>query len=127
MLATAPHIAIYGAINEAIALTNCPKVRVEARCLPDVTTEAKGFSEVCIKALPIPKSENDASITPKLSSKIGKSSETTVTTNDKSTVFFLPILFINIPVGTENIKNQKNTNDGNRLAVASFRLRSSFT
>ena len=110
-----------------MAFTNCPKVRVEARFLPEVTADTIGLSEVCIKAFPIPKSENDTSITPKLSPNIGRRSETTVTSNERSTVFFLPILFINMPVGTENIKNQKNTNEGNRLAVASFRWRSSFT
>ncbi|CUP11563.1 Uncharacterised protein [Segatella copri] len=58
---------------------------------------------------------------------MGKRSEITVTSKDRSTVFFLPILFIRIPVGTEKMRNQKNTSDGNRLAVASLRLRSSFT
>ena len=127
MVATAPHMAMYGAMKEAIAFTNCPKVRVEAKFLPDVTADTKGFKEVCIKAFPIPRRENETSMMPKVSPKIGKRRDTTVTMSESSTVFFLPILFINMPVGTENIKNQKNTNDGNRLAVASFRLRSSFT
>ena len=32
------------------------------------------------------------------------------------TVFFRPILFINIPVGTEKIRNQKNTKEGKIFA-----------
>ena len=127
MLATAPHMAIYGAIKEAMALTNCPKVSVEARFLPDVTADTNGLSDVCISALPIPKRENDTSMMPKVSPNKGRRREMTVTKSESSTVFLRPILFINMPVGTEKIRNQKNTNDGNRLAVASFRLRSSFT
>ena len=44
-----------------------------------------------------------------------------------STVLRLPILFISIPVGTEKIKNQKNTSEGRKLAVESLRFRSAFT
>lgn len=123
----APHMAMYGAMNEAMALTNWPKVRVDARFLPVVTADTSGLSEVCISALPMPRRENEASITPKLSPTMGSNSETTVTTSDSSTVFLRPILFISMPVGTENIRNQKKTSDGNRLAVASLRLRSSLT
>ena len=114
-------------MKEAIALTNCPKVKVDARFLPSVTAETSGLSDVCISALPIPSREKDTSITPKLSPKIGRRSEITVMMSESNTVFLRPILFINMPVGTENIKNQKNTNDGNRLAVASFSWRSYFT
>ena len=57
----APHIAIYGARNEAMAFTNCPKVSVEDR-LPVTMFDTKGFSEVCMRALPIPKSENATNI-----------------------------------------------------------------
>ena len=118
---------VKGKEEEAIAFTNCPKVKVEARFLPDVTTETSGFREVCINAFPMPSNENDTSISSKFSPKMGKRREITVTSKDRSTVFFLPILFIRIPVGTEKMRNQKNTSDGNRLAVASLRLRSSFT
>ena len=114
-------------MNEAIALTNCPKVRVEARLPPLSTDETSGLREVCISALPIPSSEKATSIISNVSPKIGSSSDTTVTTSDSRTVFLRPILFISIPVGTEKIRNQKNTNDGKMLAVASLRPRSSFT
>ena len=123
----APHMAMYGAMNEAMALTNWPKVRVDARFLPVVTADTSGLSEVCISALPMPRREKEASITPKLSPTMGSNSETTVTTSDSSTVFLRPMRFISMPVGTEKIRNQKKTSDGNRLAVASLRLRSSLT
>ena len=35
------------------------------------------------------------------------------------TVFFLPILFINNPVGTAKTRNQKKTIDGNKFAIVS--------
>ena len=123
----APHMAMYGARNDAMALTNWPKVRVDARCLPVATTETNGLSDVCISALPMPNSENDTNISSNDSPRIGNSSDTAVTMSDNSTVRLRPILFINMPVGTENIRNQKNTSEGNRLAVASLRSRSSFT
>ena len=59
--------------------------------------------------------------------KSGSSNDTIVTTNERRTVFFRPILFISIPVGTLKIRNQKNTSDGKILAVESFSARSSFT
>ena len=126
IVAMAPHMAMYGARNEAIALTNCPNVNVEAR-LPFITTDTSGLSDVCISVLPIPSSENDTSISVKLSPKSGRRSDTVVTASESNTVFFLPILFISMPVGTLNRRNQKKTSDGNMFAVASFRLRSSFT
>ena len=43
---------------------------------------------------------------------------------ESSTVFFLPIRFISIPVGTEKMRNQKNTNDGSILAWESASPRS---
>ena len=36
-----------------------------------------------------------------------------------------PILFISMPVGTENIRNQKNTSEGKKLAAESDRPKSS--
>ena len=45
----------------------------------------------------------------------------------KRTVFFLPILFINILVGTENIKNQRKTVTENVLATVSDNVKSCFT
>ena len=122
----APHMAMYGARNEAMALTNCPKVSVDAR-LPFMTIDTMGLSEVCMRVLPMPSSENDTSINPKLSPKSGSSSDSTVTASDSSTVFLRPILFISMPVGTLKMRNQKNTSEGNMLAVASLSPRSSFT
>lgn len=99
-----------------MALTNCPKVSVEAR-LPFITIDTIGLRDVCISVLPMPSSENDTSITPNVSPKIGMSSDTAVTTSDSSTVFLRPILFISIPVGTLKMRNQKNTSEGNMFAV----------
>ena len=120
-------MARYGARNEAMALINCPKVSVEARFPPPITVDTSGLSEVCIRALPMPNSEKAQSIIGKFSPKSGNSSDTMVTTSERSTVFLRPILFISIPVGTLKIKNQKNTSDGKMLAVLSFSARSSFT
>ena len=54
-------------------------------------------------------------------------SESTVITIESSTVDLRPILFISNPVGTLNNKNQKNTNEGNKLASESLKCRSAFT
>lgn len=62
MVCVAPQTATYGARKEAIALTNCPKVSALANYLPLTTLLNKGLSEVCINALPMPNSENEASI-----------------------------------------------------------------
>ena len=51
-------------------------------------------------------------------------SDTAVTASDMSTVFFRPIRFISIPVGTEKIRNQKNTSEGKRFACESESERS---
>ena len=110
-----------------MALMNCPKVSVEARLPPPITVDTSGFSEVCIRALPIPSSENETSMMAKLLPKRGISSDSTVTPSESNTVFLRPILFISIPVGTLKIRNQKNTSEGKMLAVESFSARSSFT
>ena len=125
--AIAPHMAIYGAMNEAMALTNCPKVSVEARLPPRITDDTRGLRDVCISALPIPSKENDTSIRGKFSPNKGRRRDTTVTMRESNTVFLRPILFINIPVGTEKIRNQKNTRDGSTLATESLSCKSSFT
>ena len=114
-------------MNEAMALTNCPKVSCAARFLPPVTSAMSGLREVCIRALPMPSRENDSSMTVKLSSSRGMSREMTVTMRESSTVFFLPILFISMPVGTLKMRNQKNTSDGRMLAIESLSPRSFFT
>ena len=54
-------------------------------------------------------------------------SDTAVTTRLMSTVFFRPILFISMPVGTEKIRNQKKTSEGKRFACASVSPRSCCT
>ena len=108
-------------------MTNCPKVRVEARLPPRITNDTKGLSDVCISAFPIPSKENDTNISGKFSPNNGRRRDTTVTTRESNTVFLRPILFISIPVGTENIRNQKNTSDGNTLATESLSCKSSLT
>ena len=40
----------------------------------------------------------------------------------RSTVFLRPMRFISIPVGTEKMRNQKNTRDGNMLACESVQV-----
>ena len=51
----------------------------------------------------------------------------TVSSIESITVFLRPMRFISMPVGTPNIRNQKNTSEGNILAVASFNWKSAFT
>ena len=123
----APHMARYGAKNEAMALMNCPKVSVDAKFFPPMTLDTSGLSEVCISALPMPRSEKDTSITPKDLPNNGMNNDSTVTAKESRTVFLRPMRFINMPVGTEKMRNQKNTNDGKMLAVLSFSPKSSFT
>ena len=60
----APHMARYGARNEAMALTNCPKVSVDARFLSPMMSMASGLMLVCISALPMPSSEKATSMMP---------------------------------------------------------------
>ena len=94
---------------------------------PRITVEISGLSDVCIRVLPMPSSENDRSIMAKLSPKSGRTSDTAVTASDSSTVFLRPMRFISMPVGTEKIRNQKNTSEGNTLATESLSPRSDFT
>ena len=94
---------------------------------PCITVATSGLSDVCISALPIPRRENETSIRGNESPSRGKSNETIVITKLSSTVFLRPIRFISIPVGMENIRNQKNTSDGIRLDVVSFNERSLLT
>ena len=114
-------------MNEAMALTNCPKVSVDARFLSPITSIAKGLILVCIRALPMPRSEKATSITGNDLPNNGMNSETTVTMSESSTVFLRPILFISMPVGTLKMRNQKNTSEGNTLATESESWRSSLT
>ena len=127
----APHAAMSGAMNDAMALTNCPKVRVDAKC-PLTSIVTSGLMEVCMMALPMPRSENEIYISQswlsfvgiKLS-KSGRNTASVVTMMERSTVFLRPILFISMPVGTEKIRNQKNTSEGKKLAAESDRPKSS--
>ena len=99
-------------MNEAMALTNCPKVSVEARC-PFTSMVTSGLMLVCMMALPMPRSENEiymsqswlCGVGMKLS-KSGSSTATVVTMSESMTVFLRPILFISMPVGTEKIRKQ---------------------
>ena len=75
-------------------------------------------------ALPIPKRLNAVSISQYPSPNIGSTSETAVTARLRSTVFLRPMRFMSIPVGTEKIRNQKNTSEGKRLACESVSPRS---
>ena len=75
----------------------------------------------------MPNSEKATSMMPNDSPNSGRSNDTTVTASDSNTVFFRPILFISMPVGTLKMRNQKNTNEGNTLATESLRARSAFT
>ena len=62
MACVAPHMAMYGARNEAMAFTNCPKVSELANRSPLTMLESNGLSDVCISALPMPSNENESSI-----------------------------------------------------------------
>ena len=64
MAAVAPHMAIYGAMKEAMAFTNCPKVMVLASRSPLMMLVMSGFREVCMSALPMPSSEKETSMSP---------------------------------------------------------------
>ena len=109
-----------------MAFTNCPKVSVDAR-LPLTTSVTKGFSDVCISALPMPRSEKETSISPNELPNNGRMRDNTVTTSDSNTVFLRPMRFISMPVGTEKIRNQKKTSDGRMFATLSVRSRSALT
>ena len=80
-------------------------------------------------ALPMPSSEKEMYISQswlslvgmKLS-KRGRNTASVVTMMERSTVFLRPILFISMPVGTEKMRNQKNTSEGKKLAAESCML-----
>ena len=87
---------------------------------------------VCMMALPMPKSENEMYISHswlsfdgmKLSNR-GSNTASVVTATERRTVRLRPILFISIPVGTEKIRNQKNTSEGKKLASVLVKPKSS--
>jgi hypothetical protein len=72
-------MAMYGAKNEAIALMNCPNVSELANLSPLITLATKGLSDVCIRVLPMPKSENAINIAAKLLLAIGINNAMNVT------------------------------------------------
>jgi len=78
-------------------------------------------------ALPMPRSENDSNMIRYVSPNTGMNRDVTVIIRLIRTVFFRPILFMSMPVGTENIRNQKNTSEGKRFACASVRFKSFWT
>ena len=92
-----------------------------------MTVDTSGLSDVCMRALPMPRREKATSMMPKFSPKRGSNSETAVTMSERSTVFLRPILFMSMPVGTLKMRNQKNTSDGKMLATESLSARSAFT
>ena len=51
--------AMIGARNEAIALTNCPKVKVLAKRFPLTIFDKRGFRDTCISVFPMPSSEKE--------------------------------------------------------------------
>ena len=57
-------MAMYGAMKEAMAFTNWPKVMVLASLSPLMILVMSGFSEVCMRALPMPSREKAASMRP---------------------------------------------------------------
>ena len=63
MACVAPQEAMSGARKEAMALTNCPKVRLLASLSGLMRSLSSGLSEVCMMALPIPRREKERSIT----------------------------------------------------------------
>ena len=75
----------------------------------------------------MPSSEKEQSIRPYPSPKTGSSSDTAVTTRLSTTVRLRPMWFISMPVGTEKMRNQKNTSEGKILAWASVSARSRLT
>ena len=59
---TTAHAARIGATNEAIAFTNCPKVRVLAILFSSTIFANKGFNETCRIVLPMPNSVKETNI-----------------------------------------------------------------
>ena len=55
----APHMAIHGANREANALTNWPRVSVEASLSPLTNTVSSGLSDTCISVLPMPRNAKE--------------------------------------------------------------------
>ncbi len=58
--------AITGPRNEAMALMNCPQVRLLVSRSPRTTLESNGLSDTCKRVLPIPKRAKAMSITGKV-------------------------------------------------------------
>ena len=60
---TDAQLAIRGAMNEAMALMNWPKVRVLASFSPLTMQVISGFRETCIRVLPMPSRQKEISST----------------------------------------------------------------
>jgi hypothetical protein len=118
---TTAQAAKIGATNEAMALTNCPNVNVLAIRFSSTIFANNGFNETCKIVFPIPNSVNEINIVAKEYVNIGMSKAGSVMIILRSTVFFLPILFINNAVGTAHTRNQKKTIEGNKFAIVSDR------
>ena len=58
----APQAARSGATNEAMALTNWPKVSVGVSWRPVTMSDTRGLSDVCMSVLPMPSSEKATSM-----------------------------------------------------------------
>ena len=121
---TAAQLARIGVMKEAIALTNCPKVSVLASFSLEVISDTRGFRDTCIRVLPTPRRQKETSMTGKLYENSGSTRETEVTARLISTVFRFPIRFIIMLVGTDIIRNQKNTIVGRKFATVSDNAKS---
>jgi len=119
--------AIIGPKNEDIALTNCPRVSELVNFSPLTTLATKGLRDTCNMVLPIPKRAKASNTVENLYEITGINIATRVTSILNKTVFFLPSLFINKPVGTEKTANHKNTITGIIFTRVSDRLKSCLT
>ena len=59
---TANQLARIGAMKDAIALTNWPKVRELARLSPETTHPSSGLRDTCMRVFPIPRKQKETSI-----------------------------------------------------------------
>ena len=55
-------LANMGAMNEAIALTNCPNVSELAKRLPRTILDSNGLIDTCINVFPMPNKEKEINI-----------------------------------------------------------------
>ena len=98
---------IIGPRNELMALMNCPRVRDPVSLSPLTTLITSGFRETCRRVFPIPRSVKASMTETNEYDTAGTAIAMTVTAKLNSTVFFLPILFISMPVGTDSSRNHR--------------------